>query len=96
MAESKKKTVKLTRSQKESIKVYGEGLRKELARHGLKRGEFASVWSLDDDDLQDDPDVQWLIGYFAGVAESHGVVEEVIFDLDAVPARAPARAKKAA
>jgi hypothetical protein len=64
---TKPKKLKLSRNLKESIAVYTEGLEETLETNGIDPGD---CWDLDPEEIED-PDLTWLLGWFAAVAECH-------------------------
>jgi hypothetical protein len=82
----KPKKPKFSRGITESIEVYTEGLEETLEANGIDPGD---CWEIDPDEI-DDPDLAWLLGWFAAVAESHDCLPEHLITLSA---RAPKKAK---
>jgi len=78
----------------ESIKVYGEGLREVLEDMGVPKKYWDSVWSLDDDEIEQEPEAQWFIGWFMGVAESRQMMVDDLIKLYKKQAKARSKAKK--
>jgi hypothetical protein len=77
----KTKKPKFNSSIKESIEVYTEGLEETLEVNGI---DPADCWEIDPDEI-DDPDLAWLLGWFAAVAESHDCLPEHLVTLSAAP-----------
>jgi hypothetical protein len=80
-----KKKPKFNSSIVESIAIYSEGLEETLEANGIDPGD---CWDLDLDEIKD-PDLTWLLGWFAAVAESHGCLPEHLADLAAPAAPGP-------
>ena len=81
---------------KESIEIYGDGLREKLEELGKPPEEWDLIWGLDDDEIEEDAELQWLIGWFMGVAEAYNVLAEQLITLneESAPAKkAPAKKK---
>jgi hypothetical protein len=90
--------MKINKTTQESITVYGDGLRELLRSTKIPPKGWDSIWENDDEELEDDPELQWFIGWFSGVAEATGVACEKLITLHEAPAKkkAPVKKKKAA
>ena len=88
--------LKLNETVKESIEVYGDGLRELLHEMGLPPEEWDTIWSSDDEEHEEDAELQWFIGWFAGVAETIGVPcsELIALDEEETPVKKAAAKKK--
>jgi hypothetical protein len=68
----KTKKLKFSASLTESIAVYTEGLEETLEANEI---DPADCWDLDPEEIED-PDLTWLLGWFAAVAECHNCLPE--------------------
>jgi hypothetical protein len=78
----------------ESIEVYGEGLREVLEDMGIPKKYWDDVWSLDNEEVEQDPEAQWLIGWFMGVAESSKTLPDNLVKLYQKKAKARGKSTK--
>jgi len=81
---------------KESIVVYGDGLRECLENHDIDPEDWDRVWGFEEDDIEADPEMQWLLAWFVGVGEALGVMPDKLIKLaPAVKAKVKATVAKA-
>jgi hypothetical protein len=88
--------LKLNKTVRESIAIYGDGLRELLHDMGMPEENWDYIWSSDDEEHEEDAELQWFVGWFAGVAETLGVTCEKLITLHEAKPEAKTPAKKKA